>query len=346
MDEISPPIPCSKSGCKSFSSGRCDPCVHLPGVEIEITGELVTSPYMRKPSRIRNPQTLANHTGAPKTRPSNFPVSLFPVKVKPFPPKLPTPVVGSSTWVDTKNGPPVNTHKALTGACVNAGMKTPPRLAWKNLTSSAISSGGGRRMRMYVNFEGVKPGPGKPNTPATPDPTQPHPLPPESPSRLTTPGGPPNPQLLPLQPTPKPTQSNGDVMISLSPSQEKNLYGLLSIENEDDLTDLDMQLAYVVRWGKTAIAASSTGNLWGRYAGASGGGQLGTRKPGARRPSQLWTHEPRPYRRPTDVSQPWKLRKKEICSGMSRPVREEERKKREAWVVGNAQELDEPKLLY
>ena len=35
----------------------------------------------------------------------------LPVKVKPPPPKAPAPVVGSSMWVDTKNGPPVNTPK-------------------------------------------------------------------------------------------------------------------------------------------------------------------------------------------------------------------------------------------
>ena len=58
----------------------------------------------------------------------------LPVKVKPPPPKAPAPVVGSSTWVDTKNGPPVNTPKVLTGAWArkqangNAGVKTPAAL--------------------------------------------------------------------------------------------------------------------------------------------------------------------------------------------------------------------------
>ena len=41
-------------------------------------------------------------------------------------------------------------------------------------------------------------------------------------------------------------------MIFLSPSQEKNLYGLGSYKDE-------MELAYVAPWEKTAIAASSAG---------------------------------------------------------------------------------------
>ena len=60
--------------------------------------------------------------------------------------------------------------------------------------------------------------------------------------------------------------NEGDVIIFLSPSPEKNLYDLGSDEDEDDLTDMnpeEMELAYVALWEKTAIAASSAGELWG-----------------------------------------------------------------------------------
>ena len=55
-------------------------------------------------------------------------------------------------------------------------------------------------------------------------------------------------------------------MIFLSPSQEKNLYGLGF--DEDDLTEMNpekMELAYGAQGKKTAIAASSAGELWGGY---------------------------------------------------------------------------------
>ena len=67
-------------------------------------------------------------------------------------------------------------------------------------------------------------------------------------------------------------------MIFLSPSQEKNLYGLDSVEYEDDLTEMnpeEMELAYAVPGEKNAIAVSSAGDLWGGYARSNGGSSGG-----------------------------------------------------------------------
>ena len=85
-------------------------------------------PFIPYPTTHWCPVPPEDKTNKPLCRP-------LPVKVKPPPPKAPAPVVGSSTWVDTKNGPSVNTPKALTGAWArkqasgNAGAKTPPPLA-------------------------------------------------------------------------------------------------------------------------------------------------------------------------------------------------------------------------
>ena len=67
-------------------------------------------------------------------------------------------------------------------------------------------------------------------------------------------------------------------MIFLSPSQEKNLYGLGSDEDEDDLTEMnpeETELAYAVPGEKNAIAVSSTGDLWGGYVRSDGGSSRG-----------------------------------------------------------------------
>ena len=98
----------------------------------------------------------------------------------------------------------------------------------------------------------------------------------------------------------------------------------------------EMELAYALPGKKTAIAASSAGDLWGGYAGSSGGSDGGQRQGGqgggrARRASQ-----PMDGRTTADPTagqlmcpSHGKLCKKGICSGMSRLVKEEERKKRE-----------------
>ena len=67
-------------------------------------------------------------------------------------------------------------------------------------------------------------------------------------------------------------------MIFLSSSQEKNLYGPGSDEDEDDLTEMnpeEMELAYAVPGEKNAIAVSSARDLWGGYARSNGGSSGG-----------------------------------------------------------------------
>jgi len=91
-------------------------------------------------------------------------------------------------------------------------------------------------------------------------------------------------------------------MTFLSPSQEKNLYGLGSDEDEDDLTEMnpeEMQLAYVAPWEKTAIAASSAGACGAGMrvpvavvAKAKDEGPRTKRRTGARRASQSMNHHP------------------------------------------------------
>ena len=67
-------------------------------------------------------------------------------------------------------------------------------------------------------------------------------------------------------------------MIFLSSNQGKNLYGVGSDEDEDDLTEINppvMELAYTVPGEKNAIAVSSTGELWGGYVRSNGGSSGG-----------------------------------------------------------------------
>ena len=87
------------------------------------------------PSVIHKPNPTTDWRLVPPKDKTNKPLCRpLSVKIKPPPPKASTPVVGSSTLVDTKNGSPVNTHQAVTGAwakkeaSVNVGAKTPPGL--------------------------------------------------------------------------------------------------------------------------------------------------------------------------------------------------------------------------
>ena len=69
----------------------------------------------------------------------------------------------------------------------------------------------------------------------------------------------------------------------------------------------EMELAYVPPWEKTAIAASSAGELWGRYAVPEPVVTEANDKEGGQgQASKLMVGRtiPRPYCRPTDVSQP------------------------------------------
>ncbi|EDR07679.1 uncharacterized protein LACBIDRAFT_298063 [Laccaria bicolor S238N-H82] len=282
----------------------------------------------------------------------------LPVKVKPPPPKAPAPVVGSSTWVDTKNGPSANTPKALTGAWAkkqasgNVGVKTTPATGWDkpimgksappSVISPAKSNGGGNAWGPPL------PG-GKPNTSpvATRPPNSPWgPVAPRTgnvwvkqdtnkPTSTNTPGPTPtsatptNDSGWDNQPTTTPSNpierlKEGDVLISLSPSQEKNLYGLGGSDDEDDLTTMnpdEMELAYVAPWEKTSLPLH-TADLWGSSEGQ--GGQEG-------KEVNLWSDEPPPDPNAGQLMCPshGKLCKKGICSEMSKLVREEERRKRE-----------------
>ena len=102
----------------------------------------------------------------------------------------------------------------------------------------------------------------------------------------------------------------GKVTIFLSPSQEKNLYGLGFDEDEDDLTGMNpekRELAYVAPWGKTAIAASSAGELWGGYAVPEPvvAAAIDKEEDRGKQANMDGRTTARPYSRPTDVSQPW-----------------------------------------
>ena len=58
------------------------------------------------PSVIHKPYPTTHWCPVPPEDKTNKPFCRpLPVKVKPPPPKAPAPVVGSSTWVDTENGP-------------------------------------------------------------------------------------------------------------------------------------------------------------------------------------------------------------------------------------------------
>ena len=92
-----------------------------------------------------------------------------------------------------------------------------------------------------------------------------------------------------------------------------------------------MELAYVAPWGKTAIAASSAGELWGGYAVPEPVVAAAIDEEEDRgKQANLWTDEPRPDPTAGQLMCPshGKLYNKGICSGMSRLVRKE-RKKRE-----------------
>ena len=105
-------------------------------------------------------------------------------------------------------------------------------------------------------------------------------------------------------------------------------------EDEDDLTEMNpkkMKLAYVTRWEKTAIATSSARELWGGCAVLEPVVAAAIDKEEDRgKQTNLWTDEPPPDPTAGQLMCPshGKLYNKGICSGVSRLVREE-RKKRE-----------------
>ena len=121
------------------------------------------------------------------------------------------------------------------------------------------------------------------------------------------------------QTSPKPTEhpKEGEVSISLPPSQEKNLYGLGS----DDLTAMnsdemelamnpdEMELAFVAPWEKTVIP-SAVDQLWSGYAEGQG--------EGSRKGENLWSDEPPPDPTAGQLMCPshGKPCKKGICSEM------------------------------
>ena len=138
----------------------------------------------------------------------------------------------------------------------------------------------------------------------------PIPLPPMSPSGLTTQDGPSNPQLFSLQPnrTPQRRQSRN---LPLSKPRKELVRSRLRRGRGRSYGDEPREDGVgVAPWGKTAIAASSAGELWGGYAvpqpvvvqtndKEDSGGQGQASQPMDERTTA------RPYSRPTDVSQPW-----------------------------------------
>ena len=85
----------------------------------------------------------------------------------------------------------------------------------------------------------------------------------------------------------------------------------------------EMELAYVAPWEKTVIP-SAVDQLWSGYADGQ--------EEGSRKGENLWSDEPPPDPTAGQLMCPshGKLCKKGICSEMSKLVREEERRKREA----------------
>ena len=91
----------------------------------------------------------------------------------------------------------------------------------------------------------------------------------------------------------------------------------------------EMELAYALPGKKTAIAASSAGDLCGGHAGSSGGSGGGQRQGGqGGGRARSASHEPPPDPPAGQLMCPshGKLCKKGTCSGKSRLVKEEERK--------------------
>ena len=92
-----------------------------------------------------------------------------------------------------------------------------------------------------------------------------------------------------------------------------------------------MELAYVAPGKKTAIAASSAGELWGGYAVPEPVVAEANDKEGDRgKQANLWMGEPSPDPTACQLMCPSheKLCKKGICPGMSRLVREERKKRK------------------
>ena len=95
----------------------------------------------------------------------------------------------------------------------------------------------------------------------------------------------------------------------------------------------EMELAYVAPGKKTAIAASSAGELWGRYAVPEPVvAEANDKEEDRGKQASLWTDEPPPDPTAGQLMCPshGKLCNNGVCSGMSRLVKEEDRRKREA----------------
>ncbi|KIJ98541.1 hypothetical protein K443DRAFT_9059 [Laccaria amethystina LaAM-08-1] len=160
----------------------------------------------------------------------------------------------------------------------------------------------------------VKQGPGKPNTPATPGPNTPTATPTSDTltpndsgwsSQSSTTSTPTNTKTNPIE-----RLKEAEVMIILFPSQEKNLYGLGSDEDEEDYGDEPRGDGVGV---PVAVVAEAKGK---------------EEEDGQKEQANLCTDES-PDTTAGQLMCPshGKLCKKGICSGMARLVREEERKK-------------------
>ena len=111
------------------------------------------------------------------------------------------------------------------------------------------------------------------------------------------------------------------------------MYGLSFDEDEGDLTEMNpekMELAYVAPGKKTSIAASSAGGLWGGHAvPESVVVETNGKEEDRGKQANLWTDEPPPDPTAGQLMCPshGNLCNKGICSGMSRLVREESKKR-------------------
>ena len=134
-----------------------------------------------------------------------------------------------------------------------------------------------------VYFEGVKQSSNKPTS--IPGPNTPQPTPTSATPTPNQPGWDDQPTTTP-QTSSNPIErlKEGEVLISLSPSQEKNLYGLGFVEDDEDLTAMnpdEMELAYVAPWEKTVIP-SAVDQLWSGYAEGQEEGSRKDRKASCR----------------------------------------------------------------
>ncbi|KAF8994153.1 hypothetical protein BDQ17DRAFT_1252070 [Cyathus striatus] len=289
---------------------------------------------------IHVPYPLTNWCPPPQEDQTNKPLSRpLPGSVKPPPPKAPTPVVGSNTWVSTKMAP-APSQAAIQGAWAqginsvatansngngsNNGSPGPSPTKWKGPPAGASRMDRRRNEHRPLRF----------SFPIPPRPTRPN-----SPHALRTPGIP-GPGLSRVSTSAAPTGSSNIrtltetfVGVSLSPSQEKQLYAAAGMFHDDEaeggegVLDPDvLEVTVLAPWEKNEEAEGGAEDLWGVpgaadvYEGASGSGEVF---------DNLWGEDD-VVKKPDQILCPTHgiVCKKGICQDMSKLLRKQEANER------------------